>query len=541
MLTRMAQNTELGCTVSGPPRLEELALSCYGIEVRFVDAACAGLCRRLQESLPPEFTAPCEPGPAAVSYVVTADKAAGTELSGYRVTCDGVEGFAASTEEELLQWLYEHIDNTVAWRSRQKLFVHAGVVGWRGLAIVIPGPSLSGKSMLVAELVRCGAVYYSDKFAVLDDTGGVHPYRRTLVLRDDERAEPKDIRLVREGASTEPLPMGLIVAAPYQARAAWWPSIVRGARAVLPLIEGTVLALQESARILRIAARVSPTIVTLEGPRPEALEVAPRILDMIDDALVSQALGAAEKGSGSLTSDLAAIAETRLRSRTSRSATYSRRLVAARYLRITDFLSWEEHQRVLDLALAAEDAFQDSGVIDEHGSDQKDYGFRRSRTLSGSPLEAVWPLFERELRSILPHVRRELGLSWFPLGEVERQLTAHEGGGFFAPHVDTGHPLVASRRISCVYHFHSSPRRFTGGELKLYDTWVTDRGSTAAATYTTLTPLDNSIVFFPSHAFHEVCPVHRETKAFGDSRFAITIWFREGQWPAEITGGEAPP
>jgi Rps23 Pro-64 3,4-dihydroxylase Tpa1-like proline 4-hydroxylase len=73
----------------------------------------------------------------------------------------------------------------------------------------------------------------------------------------------------------------------------------------------------------------------------------------------------------------------------------------------------------------------------------------------------------------------------------------------------------------------------------LYDTWVTPSGSTGAGTYTSLAPVDNSIVFFPSEAFHEVCPVHCETEAFGDSRFTITIWFREGQRPAQVDGAVA--
>jgi Rps23 Pro-64 3,4-dihydroxylase Tpa1-like proline 4-hydroxylase len=147
-------------------------------------------------------------------------------------------------------------------------------------------------------------------------------------------------------------------------------------------------------------------------------------------------------------------------------------------------------------------------------------------------------LFDGSLRGMLPYVRKQLGVPWFPLGQVERQLTAHSGGGFFAPHVDTGNSLTASRRISCVYYFHRSPRRFTGGELKLYDSWVTDRGSTAAPTCTTLTPIHNSIVFFPSGEFHEVCPVRLATDAFHDSRFTITIWFREEKRPPQL--GAAP-
>ena len=150
--------------------MEELALSCYGVGIRLVDTACAGLCRRLQDTLPPEFAAPSGPGLAVVSYVVTDGTLPGTaEHPGYHVTCDGVEVFAAATEEDVFRWLCQDIDNAVARHSHQMLFVHAGVVGWRGLAIVLPGRSRTGKSTLVAELVLRGAVYYSDEFAVLDD------------------------------------------------------------------------------------------------------------------------------------------------------------------------------------------------------------------------------------------------------------------------------------------------------------------------------------------------------------------------------------
>jgi Rps23 Pro-64 3,4-dihydroxylase Tpa1-like proline 4-hydroxylase len=474
-----------------------------------------------------------------VSYVVTTDTLPGmVEHPGYRITCDGVEVFTAATEEDVFRWLCQDIDNTVAQRSRQMLFVHAGVVGWRGLAIVIPGRSYAGKSTLVAELVRRGAMYYSDEFAVLDNTGRVHPYRRAPVLRD-ERRQPQELRLLRENEPTEPLPIGLIVAGAYRSGATWRPTIVRGAQSVLPLIDGTVLARQESARMLRIAARIAPTVVMLQGLRSEATEVAARLLDLIDDALASHALGADEKGSSHLAADLSRVAELRLRSQTGRPAPPGRRLIAARYVQITDFLSPAEHQRLLEHALACQADFHDSGIVGRQGEDTLNYGFRKSRTLSGARLEEIWGMVDRQLHGILPAVRQELEMSWFRLGEVERQLTAHGSGGFFAPHVDTGHPITANRRISCVYYFHTSPRRFTGGELKLYDTWVTPSGSTAAGTYTTLTPVDNSIVFFPSDAFHEVCPVHCETDAFDGSRFTMTIWFREGQRPAQVGGSVA--
>jgi hypothetical protein len=507
--------------------MEELTLACYGVEVHLRDTAGLALCQRLRDSLPPEFAAPTDPPQARVAYAVSAASV------DYRVTRDGLEVFTTDTDEDLFGWLSQDIDRTVARHSQRLLFVHAGVVGWRGLAIVIPGRSHTGKSTLVAELVRRGAVYYSDEFAVLDEAGRVHPYRRALVLRDD-RGQPRDLRLVREDTPTDPLPLGLIVAGPYQPGATWRPTVLGGAQTVLPLLDGTVLARQEAARALRLAAGLAPTVVTLQGPRPEATEIAPQLLDLVDDAFVSHALGANQHAASPLADDLTRVAEQRLRAQISRPASPARRLLAARYVRVTDFLSPEEHRRVLEHALACEDDFAASGIIGPQGKGLVDHGFRRSRTVSGPRLEEIWELFDQRLRGILPAVRQELEIPWFPLGQVERQLTAHGSGGFFAPHVDTGDPAVANRRISCIYYFYTSPRRFTGGELKLYDTWITPTGSTGAGTYTTLTPLDNSLVFFPSDAFHEVCPVYPETDAFADCRFAVTIWFREGERPAEL-------
>ena len=383
-------------------------------------------------------------------------------------------------------------------------------------------------------------MYYSDEFAVLDDMGLVHPYRRPRVLRG-QTTPPADLRLVRADAP-EPLPIGVVVAGRYQPGVTWRPTVVRGARAALPLIDGTVRGREESARMLRIAGGIAPGIVTLQGPRPEATDVAAELLDLVDDALVSHALGAGERGSRRLTDDLSRVAETRLLSRAERPTPTARRLEAARYVRMADFLAPSEHRRLLDHVLAHPHEFAESGIVGPQGElGVLDYGVRKSRTLSGPRLEEIWEVFERRLNGILPAVRRELGIPWFPVGKVERQLTVHESGGFFVPHVDTGSPIVAARRISCVYYFHASPRRFRGGDLKLYDTWVTPSGTTGATTHTTIAPVDNSIVFFPSEAFHEVCPVQPDTDAFSDSRFTVTIWFHEGQRPGQLDGATAAP
>lgn len=513
---------------------ETLTLCCYGVEIRLVDQAGLGLCQSLREALPPEFQAPTGPAQAMVTYLVTAIAAAGSaEPAEFLVTCDGAAVFATASEDELYLWLRHDIDMAVARRTPTMLFVHAGVVGWRGVGIVIPGGGSIGKSTLVAELVWRGAVYYSDTFAVLDDQGRVHPYRGMIGL-DDEGQTPT-LRLIREEGAAGPLPVGLIVSGAYTRDTVWWPTIVRGPHAALPLVESSVLAREQATRLPQIAALVAAGAAGLRGPRAEAEEAAALLLDMVDDALVSRALDAAGDNLGRLADDLARVAKVRLLAPEGRVVTPLRRLVATPYLRVADFLAPGDHQRLLASALGWEKDFTDSGIVGMAGKGTIDHMSRKSRTLTSGRFEELWDLFDARLRAMLPVVRQQLGIAWFPLTKVERQLTAHGRGGFFVPHVDTGDAQVQGRRISCVYYFHNTPKRFSGGELKLYDTWVTPTGSTGAGTYTALEPLDNSLVFFPSDTFHEVCPVEPATDAFADSRFTVTIWFWEPTETVELT------
>lgn len=517
---------------------ETLALSAYGAHIRLADFTAAEVCRRLRETLPLETTISSGREQPSTSYAVTIVPPRMTgERFRYCVTRDGEEVFAVATEEELLTLLSQELDFAVARHSPGMLFVHAGVVAWRGVAIAVPGRSRSGKSTLIAELVRRGAIYYSDEFAVLDERGWVHPYRRPLSLRGDHIAA-ENLNLARDDTPRDPLPVPLIVAGDYQPLATWTPAVIGGAPAVLPLIDGTIVAREQPARTLAVAARVAATVVTLRGPRPDAGAVALEVLDLIDDALVSAALAAHDGNTIHFASDVKRVAERRFSTAT-RPPVSDRELVAGRHVRVTDFLAPDAHRQLLEHVLAGEKEVVESGIINQDGKGVLDYGFRRSHTIADARLEEMWSLFEDRLRALLPGVRRQLGLPWFPLGKIERQLVLHGDGGFFAPHVDTGDPAVAKRRASCVYYFHRTPRRYSGGELRLYDTWVTPTGSTPAGTYTALAPIDNSMVFFPSSAFHEVCPVRSETDAFADGRFAVTIWFWEGEWPAEILTAEA--
>src|SRR5687767_2598740 len=65
--------------------------------------------------------------------------------------------------DEVFDTLEADLRQAVAANARRSVFVHAGVVGWKGRAILVPGRSGSGKTTLVSELVRAGAIYYSDE------------------------------------------------------------------------------------------------------------------------------------------------------------------------------------------------------------------------------------------------------------------------------------------------------------------------------------------------------------------------------------------
>ncbi|MBV9279043.1 MAG: hypothetical protein JOZ41_03085, partial [Chloroflexi bacterium] len=128
-----------------------------------------------------------------------------------------------------------------------------------------------------------------------------------------ETRPAQGLRLEGEGGPAAPLPLGLIVAGAYQPGCTWRPAVVRGARAVLPLMERKVRAQDDAVRTMQIAGRVAPGVVTLRGPWAEATELAAHLLDLVDDALISHASAASGTGARGLSEDLARVAEIRLR------------------------------------------------------------------------------------------------------------------------------------------------------------------------------------------------------------------------------------
>jgi hypothetical protein len=183
--------------------------------------------------------------------------------------------------EETLRQLEFDLELYIADRAPRRTFVHAGVVGWNGQAIVIPGRSFSGKSSLVKALVKAGASYYSDEFAVLDERGRVHPYPIPLAIRPSQNGAPPIKRTVEEiggVAGVCPLPVGLVLITRYVSGTRFRPRPVSAGRAVLGLLAHTLPARRRPGRVLDALTQTVAHASVLRGTRGEAEETARQIL-----------------------------------------------------------------------------------------------------------------------------------------------------------------------------------------------------------------------------------------------------------------------
>ena len=185
--------------------------------------------------------------------------------------------------EELFERFESDLQLSVAAAARRRVFVHAGVVGWKGRAVLVPGRSFTGKTTLTAELVRAGATYYSDEFAVLDAEGRVHPYPKPLAVRGaggrQGRVAPRELGGRPATHATGPLPVGLVVVSEFREGARFRPRELSMGRGSLALLANAVPARLRPAEVLETLGRVVRGATVLRGARGEAAEAASEILE----------------------------------------------------------------------------------------------------------------------------------------------------------------------------------------------------------------------------------------------------------------------
>lgn len=185
--------------------------------------------------------------------------------------------------ELLLKAFESDLQLLVADNARRRVFVHAGVVGWKNQAIVIPGMSFSGKTTLVSKLVRAGAKYYSDEYAVIDEHGRVHPFPRPLGVRRPNEFETSRIDVASLGGvrGSKPLPVRLVISTKYRAGARWRPRQLTPGRGVLELLANTVSARSQTRLAFASLPRAIRGAEILKGVRGEADEIVETILNKV--------------------------------------------------------------------------------------------------------------------------------------------------------------------------------------------------------------------------------------------------------------------
>lgn len=168
--------------------------------------------------------------------------------------------------------------------ATHRVFVHAGVVGWKGKAIVIPGRSYSGKSTLVAALVRAGATYYSDEYAVFDSKGLVHPFAKPLEIREEGEFKQERVTVGELGgkSGTKPLPVGLVLMTGYKRGATWRPRKLSPGKGVLEMLFNTVSARRSPEKALSTLRHVTKQAEVLKGTRGDTTAVVEALLRRMD-------------------------------------------------------------------------------------------------------------------------------------------------------------------------------------------------------------------------------------------------------------------
>jgi hypothetical protein len=188
-----------------------------------------------------------------------------------------LEGALTSLRRRLFRHAIEH--------ARDRLVVHAGVVGYQGRAIVMPGSPMAGKTTLVIALLRAGADYYTDDFAPLDGDGLVHPYpSRIFVKGQEDKSTAEDFGALR---GEVPLPVAVIASIRYAAGARWEPrECTSGEGALMLMRHAYGMDVPEFA--LRAARSAVADAVVIESERDEADPAAQALLGLAARTLSTQ-------------------------------------------------------------------------------------------------------------------------------------------------------------------------------------------------------------------------------------------------------------
>lgn len=175
------------------------------------------------------------------------------------------------------------LERWVAEWAANRIFVHAAVVAIDGRALLLPGRSRTGKSTLTATLLREGAAYGSDEWAVLSPDGRVHPYPRPVHMRTGPEGAFNRIPVTELGAATisGPLPVAAVAQLHYQPGSEYRVEPLSAGMTVLSLFDHTLCAQSRPPEVLDTLMAATEGVRAVAGSRGEALSAVPALQALV--------------------------------------------------------------------------------------------------------------------------------------------------------------------------------------------------------------------------------------------------------------------
>jgi hypothetical protein len=202
---------------------------------------------------------------------------------------NGKEVPSNHTRTDVLRGFETQLRLTVAEYAPEKVFVHAGVVAWKDKAIVIPARSFRGKTSLVAELVRRGAVYYSDEYAIFDAEGWVYPFPKTLSIRgeiDEWTQKEYPVEAFGGRAGEKKIPVGLILITQFEPEAEWKPEVLSAGQGILEILEHVVPIRYNPKFSIKVLNQVANRAIIAKTLRSDVSKSADLILDFFESRCI---------------------------------------------------------------------------------------------------------------------------------------------------------------------------------------------------------------------------------------------------------------
>jgi hypothetical protein len=189
------------------------------------------------------------------------------------------------TDSQLVEILLWHVNRRIVSSGSDYLMFHAAAAAKDDRVVILPAPTGSGKTTLVAELVRAGMDYLSDEVVAIDpESGLVHPVPKSLTLKagswplfpalsnpssrdgTDDLGTPRHIdpRQLREDSISGPAMPSLVVFPRYAPGA---PTRLRGLtpdESLVSLAENSFNLAPHGKRGLRVLCQIVETAPCLE-------------------------------------------------------------------------------------------------------------------------------------------------------------------------------------------------------------------------------------------------------------------------------------